>query len=59
MKRVKVREDLVSKMEFFKRYNINRVRIDKMVETGELKVERISGRDFIILTKDLILKGQK
>jgi hypothetical protein len=57
MKRIKVREDLVSKIEFSKRYNINRVRIDKMVEAGELKVERISGTDYIVLTKDLILKA--
>ena len=59
MKHIKVRKDLVNKIEFSKQYGINRVRIDKMVEAGELKVERISGTDYIVLTKDLILKAIK
>jgi hypothetical protein len=53
MKRIKFRKDLESKMEYSRRININRVRIDKMVEVGELKVERISGTDFILLAKNL------
>jgi hypothetical protein len=58
MKRVKIREDLLSKSEYSKRYNLNRVRIDKMIESGEVSVERISGTDYIILKKDLILNTQ-
>jgi hypothetical protein len=59
MKRVKIREDLISKSEYSKRYNLNRVRIDKMIESGAVSVERISGTDYIILKKDLILNEQK
>jgi hypothetical protein len=58
MKRIKIREDLVSKMEYSKRYCVNRVRIDIMIESGELHVERISGVDYIMLKKDLILNEQ-
>jgi hypothetical protein len=58
MKRVKIRKDLLSKSEYSKRYNLNRVRIDKMIESGEVSVERISGTDYIILKKDLILNNQ-
>jgi hypothetical protein len=49
MKRIRVRDDLMSKTEYSKAYNINRVRIDKMVSNGELSVERISGKDYIVL----------
>lgn len=45
-------------MEFSKRYNINRVRIDIMIESGDLHVERISGVDYIVLKKDLIFNEQ-
>lgn len=59
MKRIKIREDLVSKMEYSKRYNVNRVRVDIMIESGDLSVERISGVDYIVLKKDLILDVQQ
>ena len=58
MKRIKVRNDLVSKMEYSKRYCVNRVRIDIMIESEDLSVERISGVDYIVLKKDLILNEQ-
>jgi hypothetical protein len=59
MKRIKVRKDLISKSEYSKRYNVNRVRIDVMIEFGDLSVERISGTDYIVLKKDLILNDQQ
>jgi hypothetical protein len=59
MKRIKIRQDLVSKSEYSKIYGINRVRIDAMIESGKLHVERISGTDYIILLKNLTLKEQK
>jgi len=55
MKRIKIREDLISKSEYSKRYNLNRVRIDKMIESGDLSVERISGVDYIVLKKGFCL----
>jgi hypothetical protein len=58
MRRIKIREDLINKSEFSKLYNINRVKIDKLIENGELSVERISGTDYIIIKKGLILKEQ-
>jgi hypothetical protein len=59
MKRILVRSDLLNKMEYSKKYGINRVRIDKMIENGQLRVERISGTDYIILKRDLTLNYQK
>jgi hypothetical protein len=49
MKRVIERRDLMSKMEYSQKYNINRVAIDKLIEEGKLIVERISGVDYIRL----------
>ncbi|MBK5202122.1 MAG: hypothetical protein JJE45_00170 [Prolixibacteraceae bacterium] len=49
MKRIIERKDLMSKMEYSKQYNINRVAIDKLIEEGRLVVERISGVDYIRL----------
>ena len=49
MKRIIERKDLMSKMEYSKQYNINRVTIDKLIEEGKLVVERISGVDYIRL----------
>lgn len=51
MKKVKVRKDLLSKSEFSKRYNKSRPTIDKMIESGELEVEEISGTDYIRIQK--------
>jgi len=52
MRRIKVRTDLMSKSEYSKAYNVNRVRIDKLIESGEISVERISGVDYIVLRKN-------
>ena len=49
MKRKRIRNDLMSKTEYSKNYNINRVTIDKMIEEGELSVEVISGKDYILI----------
>lgn len=53
MKRIIERKDLMSKMEYSQKYNINRVAIDKLIEEGELVVERISGVDYIRLKTDV------
>ena len=47
MKRRIVRNDLMSKSEYSKKYGINRVTIDKKINSGELIVEHISGTDYI------------
>jgi len=39
----------MSKTEYSKVYNINRVTIDKMIADGELSVEVISGKDYILI----------
>jgi len=39
----------MSKTEYSKAYNINRVSIDKMITEGELSVEVISKKDYIII----------
>ena len=49
MKKIKIRNDLMKKTEYSKKYGINRVKIDKMINDGELSVERISGTDYIKL----------
>ena len=51
MKKIKVRDDLMSKSDYSKKYGVNRVKIDKLIEDGKLHVERISGVDYIILRK--------
>ena len=52
MKRKKIRDDLISKMEYSKAYNVSRVTIDKMIDNGELAVEVISNKDYIILKQE-------
>jgi len=59
MKRIKIRKDLVSKTEYSKRYKLNRVRLDIMIENGDLQVERISGTDYILLKKDSIIRDKQ
>lgn len=59
MKKIKIRVDLINKSEYSKLYNINRVRIDKMIEDGILHVERISGVDYIVLKQELCLNKQE
>lgn len=51
MKRVIIRTDLIKKSDYSKRYSINRVALDKMIEEGRLVVERISGTDYIRIDK--------
>jgi hypothetical protein len=47
MRKIKVRDDLMSKADYCKKYSINRVAIDKMIEEGKLSVEEISGKHYI------------
>lgn len=47
MKRIIIRNDLMKKTEYSRKYGINRVSLDKKIEDGELVVERISGTDYI------------
>lgn len=49
MKKVIVRDDLMKKQEYSKKYNINRVKIDQLIQEGKLVVEQISGTDYIRL----------
>ena len=39
----------MSKTEYSKTYNINRVRIDEMIKEGLVSVEVISGKDYILI----------
>jgi DNA-binding GntR family transcriptional regulator len=50
MKRVTVRNDLMSKAEYSKQYGVNRMTIDRMIQDGKLSVERISGTYYIKLS---------
>ena len=47
MKRITIRTDLMSKSEYSKKYLISRPTIDKMKDKKEIRVERISGTDYI------------
>jgi len=47
MKKILIREDLISKSDYSKKYNISRPTIDKMIEDGELVVEEISNTHYI------------
>lgn len=47
MKKIKIREDLISKQDYHKRYGVPRPKINKMINDGELTVERISNIDYI------------
>ena len=49
MKRIIVRKDLIKKSDYSKKYGVNRVKIDQLIQDGELVVEQISGTDFIRL----------
>lgn len=43
----KVRNDLITKMEYSRRYGISRPTIDRMIRDGELSTETICGVDYI------------
>lgn len=47
MKRIIIRHDLMKKSEYSKKYNINRVSLDKKIKNGELAVEEISGTQYV------------
>jgi len=49
MKKIKVRTDLMSKSDYAKKYSLNRVVIDRMIKDGELAVEEISKKHYIIV----------
>lgn len=49
MKRIIRRNDLLSKSEYSKKYGIDRVKVDRMIEDGKLVVEEISGKHYIKL----------
>lgn len=43
----KVRNDLITKMEYSRMYGISRPTIDRMIRDGELPTETICGVDYI------------
>lgn len=43
----KVRKDLITKMEFSRRYGVSRPTIDRMIRNSELSTETICGVDYI------------
>lgn len=47
MRKIKVRNDLMSKSEYSRQYKISRPKIDEMINNGQLSVEEISGTHFI------------
>ena len=49
MKKVIFRKDLMKKSDYAKKYNINRVTLDKEIQDGKHVVEHISGTDYIRL----------
>lgn len=49
MKRIIVRNDLMSKSDYSKKYNINRATLDAWIKTGKVVVEEISGKHYIKL----------
>ena len=51
MKRIIIRNDLMSKSDYSKKYGINRTSIDQKIRNGELSVEEISGKHYIRLVK--------
>ena len=58
-KKVKKRNDLISKSTLSKQSGLARVTIDSMIQRGDIPVENVCGIDYIILntkTKALIKK---
>lgn len=49
MKKIRLRKDLKSKTEYAKDTGIQRKTIDKMINEGQLAVEEISGKHYIII----------
>jgi hypothetical protein len=44
-----IRNDLIKKSDYSKKYKVNRVKINQLIQEGKLVVEQISGTDFIRL----------
>lgn len=42
----------MKKINYSKKYNINRVTLDRMIDDGKLVVEHIDGTDYIRLKTD-------
>lgn len=49
MNRKRIRRDIMSKTEYSKVHNVNRATIDKMIKDGDLSVEVISNKAYIII----------
>ena len=49
MKRMIIRNDLIKKSDYSRKYKINRVKLDQLIQDGKLVVEQISGTDYIRL----------
>jgi hypothetical protein len=49
MKRITVRNDLMSKSNYSKKFMISRPTIDSRIKDGTLAIERIDGVDYIKL----------
>ena len=44
-----IRNDLIKKADYSRKYKINRVKLDQLIQDGKLVVEQISGTDYIRL----------
>lgn len=49
MKRMIIRNDLIKKVDYSRKYKVNRVKLDQLIQEGKLVVEQISGTDYIRL----------
>ena len=47
MRRITLRNDLMNKMDYSKKFGIDRPTIDRMINEGKLAVEEISGTHYI------------
>ena len=50
----KIRTDLVTKMEYSRRYGISRPTIDRMIRDNELSTETICGVDYIKISPETL-----
>ncbi len=55
MIRIKIRTYLMSKKEYSTKYKVSRPKVDKMIESGELAVEEISGTHYIKVKQAFLL----
>jgi hypothetical protein len=47
MKRIIIRNDLMKKSDYSKKFGVNRVQLDKKINDGDLVVEEIGGTHYI------------